>query len=404
MAKNAANTTEDKVVQEETPQEVTSQEVTQETPQAKAPAKSTPAPKTMEDLLKEVGDSIRTPKKGETVTGKITDKTRRMLMIDIGGKTEGIVVDKEFDAARDYIEQLGVGEEVEAYVLSSENERGQILLSLKKAALDTKWDEFTKALEEESVVEVKGLEVNKGGLIVVVDGIRGFIPTSQFGKEYVGNLLKLKNRKLNVKVIEVDKEKNRLIFSEKHVSEAAEMAQRAQALDSVKVGEVYEGVVSGVMPFGLFVTVAVPLAGNEDAVGHIEGLVHISEMSWEKVNDPHELYKVGQDIKVKVLGVDENAGKLNLSLKQLAADPWVEIETRYPVGTTVTGTVSRVVQFGVFVKVEPGVDGLIHTSKLSPDQEFQSGEEVTVVVESVDPAQRRMSLSTVLTEVPMGYK
>lgn len=407
MAKKAANTTEEKVIQEETPQEATpevTQEVTQKTPQAKAPAKSTSAPKTMEDLLKEVGDSIRTPKKGETVTGKITDKTRRMLMIDIGGKTEGIVVDKEFDAARDYIEQLHAGDQVEAYVLSSENDRGQILLSLKKAALDTKWDEFTKALEEESVVEVKGLEVNKGGLIVVVDGIRGFIPTSQFGKEYVGNLQKLKNRKLSVKVIEVDKEKNRLIFSEKHVSEAAEMAQRAQALDSVKVGEVYEGVVSGVMPFGLFVTVAVPLSEKEDAVGHIEGLVHISEMSWEKVNDPHELYKVGQDIKVKVLGVDENAGKLNLSLKQLAADPWIEIETRYPVGTTVTGTVSRVVRFGVFVKVEPGVDGLIHTSKLSPDQEFQSGEEVTVVVESVDPAQRRMSLSTVLTEVPMGYK
>jgi ribosomal protein S1 len=172
----------------------------------------------------------------------------------------------------------------------------------------------------------------------------------------------------------------------------------------VKVGEVYEGVVSGVMPFGLFVTVSVPLAGETEAAGHIEGLVHISEMSWEKVNDPHELYKVGQHIQVKVLGVEEAAGKLNLSLKQLGTDPWVDIETRYPVGTTVTGTVSRVVQFGVFVKVEPGVDGLIHTSKLSPDQQFQPGDQVTVVVESVEPTQRRMSLSAVLTEVPMGYK
>jgi len=374
-----------------------------EVPTSEAPTK-TAAPKTMEELLNDTSYTLRTPKKGETVSGKITDKTRKMLLIDIGGKTEGIVVDKEFDAARDYIDQLNSGDQVEAYVLSSENERGQILLSLKKAALDTKWDEFTKALTDGSVVEVKGLEVNKGGLIVVVDGIRGFIPTSQFGKEFVGNLQKLKNRRLSVKVIEVDKEKNRLIFSEKHVSEAAEMAQRAQALGSVKVGEIYEGVVSGVMPFGLFVTVAVPLSGEHVTVGHIEGLVHISEMSWEKVNDPHELYRVGQEIKVKVLGVDETAGKLNLSLKQLASDPWIEIETRYPIGTTVTGTVSRVVQFGVFVKVEPGVDGLIHTSKLSPEQEFQSGDSLTVVVESVDPAQRRMSLSTILTEVPMGYK
>jgi small subunit ribosomal protein S1 len=405
MAKKSAKTTEQEVTQEVV-QEATVQTQTpvEETTVEKNSTKRAKAPKTMEELLSSTQYAIRTPKKGETVSGKITDKTRKMLMIDIGGKTEGIVVDKEFDAARDYIEQLSAGDQVEAYVLSSENERGQILLSLKKAALDTKWDEFTKAMEEGTVVEVKGLEVNKGGLIVVVDGIRGFIPTSQFGKEYVGNLQKLKNRKLTAKVIEVDKEKNRLIFSEKHVSEAAEMAQRAQALGSVKVGGVYSGVVSGVMPFGLFVTVAVPLAGDEKSLGHIEGLVHISEMSWEKVNDPHELYKVGQDIKVKVLGVDEAAGKLNLSLKQLAADPWVEIEARYPVGTTVTGTVSRVVQFGVFVKVEPGVDGLIHTSKLSPDQQFQPGEEITVVVESVDPAQRRMSLSTVLTEVPMGYK
>jgi small subunit ribosomal protein S1 len=400
MAKKVANKPETEV----TPQEevVETSPTPAEKPEKTTKKASSPAPKTMEELLNSSVDLIRTPKKGETVSGKITDKTRKMLLIDIGGKTEGIVVDKEFDAARDYIEQLNAGDQVEAYVLSSENDRGQILLSLKKAALDTKWEEFTKALEDGSVVDVKGLEVNKGGLIVVVDGIRGFIPTSQFGKEHVGNLQKLKNRKLSVKVIEVDKEKNRLIFSEKHVSEAAEMAQRAQALSHVKVGEIYEGVVSGVMPFGLFVTVSVPL--EDKNFGHIEGLVHISEMSWEKVNDPHELYKVGQDIKVKVLGVDENAGKLNLSLKQLASDPWVEIESRYPVGTTVTGTVSRVVQFGVFVKVEPGVDGLIHTSKLSPEQQFQPGDTVTVVVESVDPAQRRMSLSTILTEVPMGYK
>lgn len=403
MAKNKAVQPETEVISQT---ESTPTETVQETQTPQEPVKevSKVAPKTMAELLDNPDFVIRTPRKGETVSGKITEKTRKMLMIDIGGKTEGLVVDKEFDAARDYIDQLNAGDQVEAYVLSSENDRGQILLSLKKAAMDTKWDEFTKAMDEGQVIDVKGLEVNKGGLIVVVDGIRGFIPTSQFGKEYVGNLQKLKNRKLSVKVIEVDKEKNRLIFSEKHVSEAAEMAQRAQALTSVKVGEIYEGVVSGVMPFGLFVTVSVPLAAESETAGHIEGLVHISEMSWEKVNDPHELYKVGQKIQVKVLGVEEAAGKLNLSLKQLGTDPWVDIETRYPVGTTVTGTVSRVVQFGVFVKVEPGVDGLIHTSKLSPDQQFQPGDQVTVVVESVEPTQRRMSLSAVLTEVPMGYK
>ncbi len=361
-----------------------------------------PAPKTMAELMERYGSSVKTPQKGETVSGKITDKTRKSILVDIGGKTEGIVVEKEFDAARDYIDQLEIGDAVEAYVISSENERGQILLSLKKAAIDTKWDEFTKAMEEDQVIKVKGLEVNKGGLIVVIDGIRGFIPSSQFSKEYIGNIAKLKNKVIDAKVIEVDKEKNRLIFSEKHVSEAGEIAQRAQALSSVKVGEVYTGVISGVMHFGLFVTVQVPM--DKDVVGHVEGLVHISEISWEKVGDPHDYHKVGDEVKVKVLGIDEEAGKLNLSLKQLMEDPWTNIETRYPIGTTITGTVSRVAPFGVFIKIEPGVDGLIHTSKLTPDQVYEPGDEVSVVVESVDPAQRRMSLSIVLTEVPMGYK
>ncbi len=390
------------VVEEKAPEAAPVVEKTEKAPKAEKKEDKGPAPKTMAELMEKYGSSVKTPQKGETVSGKITDKTRKSILVDIGGKTEGIVVEKEFDAARDYIDQLEIGDAVEAYVISSENERGQILLSLKKAAIDTKWDEFTKAMEEDQVIKVKGLEVNKGGLIVVIDGIRGFIPSSQFSKEYIGNIAKLKNKVIDAKVIEVDKEKNRLIFSEKHVSEAGEIAQRAQALSSVKVGEVYTGVISGVMHFGLFVTVQVPM--GEEVVGHVEGLVHISEISWEKVGDPHDYHKVGDEVKVKVLGIDEEAGKLNLSLKQLMEDPWTNIEGRYPIGTTITGTVSRVAPFGVFIKIEPGVDGLIHTSKLTPDQVYEPGDEVSVVVESVDPAQRRMSLSIVLTEVPMGYK
>lgn len=386
----------------ETPTETPQEEVKKTKSKAEKSDKKGPAPKTMAELMSQVGDLMKMPQKGVTIAGTVTDKTRKILMVDIGGKTEGIVTDKEFEAAKEYIDQLEVGDKVEAYVISSENDRGQILLSLKKAAVDTKWDEFTQAMDKDATVEVKGLEVNKGGLIVAVDGIRGFIPSSQFGKEFVGNIAKLKGRKIEVKVIEVDKEKNRLIFSEKHVSEAGEIAQRAQALGSVKVGETYDGVISGIMHFGLFVTVTVPL--TKEKTGSVEGLVHISEISWEKVADPHDYHKVGEKVKVKVLGIDEAAGKLNLSLKQLATDPWTNIEEKYPVGTTITGKVSRIAPFGVFVKIEAGVDGLIHSSKLTPDQVYEPGEDVTVTVESVDPGQRRMSLSVVLTEVPMGYK
>jgi ribosomal protein S1 len=360
-------------------------------------------PKTMSELMAQKASTIVIPKKGATVTGAITAKQKKTLLVDIGAKTEGVVTDKEFDMAVDYIDELKVGDSIEAVIISSENDKGQVLLSLKQAAMDAKWTYFQDAMEKDEVLSAKGVEVNKGGLIVVVNGVRGFVPSSQFGKQFMGNINKLKGETLQVKAIEVDREKNRLIFSERHVSEAKEIAQRAQALQSVKVGEIYEGVVSGVMHFGLFITVEVPVADSKE-VGHVEGLVHISEISWEKVNNPKDYHKMGDRIKVKVLGVDEQTGKLNLSMKQLSDDPWKVIAEKYPVGTTFEGTVSRVESFGVFVNVEPGVDGLIHTSKLSPDMTYKKGEKVTVTVESVDPDQRRMSLSVVLTELPVGYK
>jgi len=362
----------------------------------------TTKPQTMEELLAQVDQEIVVPKKNQIITGEITFKDKKMMTLDIGAKTEGIVIEKEFDVAADYIADLKVGETIDAVVLSPENNRGQILLSLKKAAVDSKWSFFEKALAEDSALEVKGVETNKGGLIVECGTMRGFVPSSQFGKQYMGKIRNLKGQTLMVKPIEVDKEKNRLIFSERHVSEAKELAQRDQALKSVKTGSKYEGVVSGVMPFGLFVTVEVPVKG--ESFGHIEGLIHISEISWEKVNNPKDYHQVGDRIGVKVLGIDEKTGKLNLSLKQTSDDPWQKIEESYSVGTTFEGVVSRVEAFGVFVNVEPGVDGLIHASKLSPEQIFKKGEKVTVSVESVEPKQRRMSLSVVTTTVPVGYK
>lgn len=364
---------------------------------------ATSKPMTMEELLAQSSYSLQIPKRGASVTGTVTGKQRKTLLVDIGAKTEGVVSEKEFDVAADYIDQLKPGDKIEAVVIAMENDRGQVVLSLKQAALDAKWEYFVQAMKDDQVLEAKGVEVNKGGLIVLVNGVRGFVPSSQFGKHLVGHINRLKGETLKVKAIEVDREKNRLIFSERHVSEEKELAQRAQALQSVKVGEVYEGTVSGVMHFGLFVTVEVPLEG-QDTPGSVEGLVHISEISWEKVNNPKDYHKVGDRVKVRVLGVDESTGKLNLSLKQLTDDPWKDISERYSVGTTFTGTVSRVESFGVFVNVEPGVDGLIHSSKLTPEAQLKKGDEVTVTVESVDPEQRRMSLSMVLTEVPVGYK
>lgn len=385
-------------------------------PVAEKPAKAAPKekaktaskPKTMEELLSATNYTLNVPQRGQTIKGRITAIGRKSMTVDTGGKTEGIVADKEFDVAKDYITALTVGDDIEAQVVSEENNQGQVLLSLKQAAFDARWDYFAQAMDKDEVLEAKGVDVNKGGLIVLVNGVRGFVPSSQFGKELVGKYMQLRGKTIKVKAIEVDREKNRLIFSERHVSEADEIAQKSQALDAVKVNEVYEGVVSGVMPFGLFVTVEVPLSEAEttdgETKGQVEGLVHISEISWEKVTHPRDYHKVGDRIKVRVLGLDDRTGKLNLSIKQLSDDPWVEIDKRYEVGMSISGVVSRVEAFGAFINVEPGVDGLIHSSKLDSDSQLKKGDNVTVNVESVDPEQRRMSLSLVLTELPMGYK
>ncbi len=377
-------------------------------------------PETMEELLDMTGYEPVVAQKNERIEGVITEKTDKMLKIDLGAKTEGVVADTEYGFARDYIEELEEGDKVKATVLSVENDRGQIILSLRGAASDAKWEYFEEALDEEKVLKAKGIEANKGGLIIEINGVRGFVPSSQFSRRYLGNIEQLKGKNFEVKAIEVDRERNRLIFSERHVSEAKQMAQKEQALEIVEEGDVYEGIISGVRSFGLFMTVEVPLdeevkeAEEEEEgkkaelpsenIGYIEGLIHISEISWEKVDHPRNYHQVGDRVKVKVLGIDEESGKLNLSIKRLTQDPWQQVAEEYPVGTTFTGEVTRVEPFGAFVDVMPGVDGLIHVSKLDPNVKLNKGDEVTVNVDSIEPDKRRMSLSMVMTEVPMGYK
>ena len=366
-----------------------------------AAKRSSAEPSTMEELLATSGYQLNVPKKGETITGLVTGVNRKVVLVDIGAKTEGIVAEKEYDFAREFIETLKVGDEIEVYVASDENEKGQILLSLKRAMFDKLWDMLDGYLKNETEVQVKAVELNRGGMIVKWQGLRGFIPSSQFGAYVAGNLQSLVGKAISVKPIEVDREKNRLIFSEKHVSEAGALKARETALKAVKVGDTYDGVVTGVLSFGAFVAVEVSV---EKELVKVEGLVHISEISWEKVDDIHKYLKVGDKVKVKVLGVEEGTGKLNLSVKQLLPDPWMAVAERYAAGTTQKGTVSRSAPFGVFVNFEPGVDGLIHVSRLGSFGELTPGEKIEVLVESVDPEHRRMSLGPVLTEVPVGYK
>jgi len=367
-------------------------------------------PQTMEELLKQTGYELKGLKKGQLVEGVVTEVTKKMILIDIGAKTEGVVIEKEYEAAREMLQDIKTGDKVQAYVGSPENERGQILLSLRQAVMNKRWELFEELLKSGETIEVHGLEVNKGGIIVKARGVRGFVPSSQFGREYLGRLNDLQNQNFTVKVIEVDREKNRLIFSEKAVSEKAALAHQAEAIKTVKAGDMLEGVVSGIMPFGVFVRANVPrkLKTKNEKLKieelFLEGLVHISEISWEKVENPGTHFKTGDKIKVKVIGVDNQTSRLNLSVKQLSADPWKKMADKYPEGSKVSGKITKLASFGAFVNLEAGVDGLIHISKIPADKEFKPGQAIECFVENVDAAHRRMSLSLALMTKPVGYK
>jgi len=371
-------------------------------------------PTTMDALLKKTGYALRGLKRGQKVKGIVTDINARLVTIDIGAKTEGIVTDKELELSREMLSGLKIGDGIEAYIYNPENERGQILLSLKQTLLNKRWEYFDELLKTGEAVRVKGLEINKGGIIVKVAAVRGFVPASQFGRQYLGRLEELQNQSFDVKVIEVNRKNNRLIFSEKAVSEKAALAHQAEALKKVKPGDVLAGVVSGIMPFGVFVRADLPAEAPAKAGAtkdlFLEGLVHISEISWEKVDNPANHYKVGDQVKVKVIGVDVKSTRLHLSVKQLLADPWLELVKKYPEGKKVKGRITRLAAFGAFVNIgdglpaQSGIDGLNHISKIPSDKEFKVGEEIECFVEKVDAQHRRMSLSLALIKKPVGYK
>jgi len=357
-------------------------------------------PQTMEELLKQTGYQLKGLRRGEIREGIITQINKKGTLVDIGAKTEGVILDKEYEEVNDLIANMKVGDKLRCMIYSPENDKGQILLSIKQTAMDHKWGKFDQYLKTGEPIEVRGLEINKGGLIARLMGVRGFVPASQFGHQYLGSLEQLQNRVFKVKVIEVNRQKNRLIFSEKAVSEAQALVQKKAALKKAKVGAAYNGVVSGVMPFGIFVRVEI----DPQTHGFLEGLVHISEISWERVTDLNKLFRTGNKVEIKVLGIDENTAKLNLSIKQLTTDPWLDLVKKYPVEKKASGQITRLASFGAFVQLEPGVEGLIHISKIPADLDIKIGQKVDVYVEAVEEEKRRMSLGLVLTEKPVGYK
>ena len=310
-------------------------------------------------------------------------------------------MDKEIENYRDMLSKLKVGDIVAAQVIVAENDRGQSVLSIRKSLLEKRWTTLADVQKNGEAVDVTLRDPVRGGVLVDYGGIRGYIPMSQLDGAVSKQLDKASGRRIKVKVIEVDPATNRLVFSQRAITEEAVLAKQKELLDVIPVDTTVEATITGVAPFGAFAKFAV----EKDSVKHeVEGLVHISEIAWEKVDDPNQYLKTGDTIKVKVVGVDEKTGKVTLSVKQLLPDPWEHVLDMFEKDSQVKGKVTRTSPYGIFVELTPGVEGLIHISKVTPGTEPKVGEEITCLVEDVKPDQRKISLSMALTEKPIGYR
>ena len=372
----------------------------EEVTQGKTSSKSS-APQTMEELLAKTGYALKGFKKGDTVEGTINKVTTREILVDIGGKAEGVVMDRELEFYKDMLMSLKLGDKVNAQIIVAENDRGQSVLSLRKFITDKRWDTLSQAQKAGTAVEVIFRDIVRGGILVEYNGIRGYIPMSQLDSTLSKQLDRLTGRKVTVKVVEVDKDTNRLVFSQRAIAEAEAFAKQKDLLDVVTVDETVQAVITTVVPFGAFAKFKVT---KDDKEHELEGLIHISEIAWEKVDDAYQYVKQGDQLKVKIVGVDKESGKITLSIKQLLPDPWENVLDLFEKDSQAKGTVTRVTPIGIFVSLLPGVEGLIHISKLAPGEEPKEGEEITCIVEDVQPDKRKISLSMALTEKPIGYR
>ena len=352
---------------------------------------------TMKDFFKEengeivpVDESVLIDfKDGDIVEGDVVRIDMDEVLVDIGYKSEGLIPANELSIRKgaDPHEIVELGQHVEALVLQKEDADGRLILSAKRAAFEKAWNRIEEAHAEQHTVEGPVIEVVKGGLIIDI-GLRGFLPASLVDIRRVRNLDSFLGQRLGCKVIELNRSRNNVVLSRRAVLEEERKEERHRILTTLQEGDVITGTVSNLVDFGAFV----------DLEG-IDGLIHISELSWNHVDHPSEVVEVGEEVQVKVLEVDRDRERISLGLKQTRKDPWQEIVERVNVGETIHGRVTKLVSFGAFVEVAEGVEGLIHISELAdhhvetPDEIVRSGDEVDARIIDVDAKRRRLSLS-----------
>ena len=347
-------------------------------------------------LLEQYEESQHTQlRRGELVEGTVVLADRDEILVDIGGKMEAVIATGEtLDEHGDV--SLHRGDHVSAVVIVPENQDGRPVISINRARAEIGWRDLQTKKDSEEVVTGEVVDHNKGGLIVSVDGVRGFVPLSQIvelrrggsEEEVEEKLRSMRGQTLYLKVIEMNRRRNRLILSERAAAQERRAQQKDRLLAELQAGEVRHGRVSSLTDVGAFVD-----------LGGADGLIHLSELSWGQVQHPSQVLRVGQEVDVRVVTVDRETKKIGLSLKQVEENPWTRIEQKYHVGDTVPAKITKLAQFGAFAELEPGVEGLVHISELSderithPKQVVREGEDVQLRIIKIDPQRHRLGLS-----------
>ncbi len=341
------------------------------------------------ELVPNYDATIKPFAEGDVVSGEVVRIDKDEVLVDVGYKSEGVIPNNELSIRRsvDPADEVSLGEQVDALVLTKEDQEGRLVLSKKRARFEKAWRKIEEASASGEPIEGSVIEVVKGGLIIDL-GVRGFLPASLVDIRRVHNLDDFRGQTLECKVIELNRSRNNVVLSRRAVLEEERKEVREQILDRLQPGMVVEGKISNIVDFGAFV----------DLEG-IDGLIHISELSWSHVNHPSEILSVGETVRVKVLDIDRDRQRISLGLKQTQEDPWQKVLNEYKPGDALEGKVTKVVAFGAFVEVVPGVEGLVHISELAdhhvenPAEVVQPGEQTWVRILEIDESRRRISLS-----------
>ncbi|MGB9839610.1 bifunctional 4-hydroxy-3-methylbut-2-enyl diphosphate reductase/30S ribosomal protein S1 [Thermovenabulum sp.] len=345
----------------------------------------------MEEIAKQFGENHETEiRKGQILDGRVVKVTNKEVIVDIGAKQDGIIPLNEvsYKPVNSPLDVVKEGEHIKVFVLNPEDKEGNLILSKKMADFIVGWENVEKAYNEKETVDATVEEIVKGGALARVFNIRAFIPASHMDFKYVPDLSNYIGQTLKFKIIEIDKEQKRIVLSRKAFLEEEREKTKNQIWDKIKEGDIITGTVKRIADFGAFVD-----------IGGYDGMIHISDLSYGKVKHPSEILTPGQEVKVKVLKIDKEKGKISLGLKQLAKDPWTEVDKKYHEGNVVEGKVVKITNFGVFVELQPGVEGLVHLSQISkqkikhPQEVLKVGDMVKVKVLEVNSKEKKISLS-----------